>query len=161
MDKSLCNEYVLIQTSSLEISSLLKVNPGISPLFLSQNIDAKLPEKNMPSTAAKATIRSPKVAVLLAIHCIAQSAFFFTQGNVSIALNKKSLHQRELIYSFYFIFLREIQFFRLAQNSHISNKIKYGFTYVIFIFCFTITQMTCEGHDQYFVKEILQMIVIK
>lgn len=83
--------YVVIQTSSLEISSLLKVNPGMRPRFFSQKIEAKLPEKKMPSTAAKATMRSPKVADLLAIHCRAQSAFFFTQGRVSMALNRKSL----------------------------------------------------------------------
>lgn len=61
------------------------------PRFFSQKIEAKLPEKKMPSTAAKAIMRSPNVAVLLAIHCRAQSAFFFTQGRVSIALNRKSL----------------------------------------------------------------------
>lgn len=78
-------------TSSLEISSLLKVRPGMSPLFFNQKILAKLPEKKIPSTAAKATILSPKVAVLLAIHSRAQSAFFLIQGRVSIALKRKSL----------------------------------------------------------------------
>jgi len=75
-------------TSSLDISSLLKVRPGISPLFFNQKIEAKLPEKKIPSTAAKATTLSPNVAVSCAIHLRAQSAFFFTHGNVSIALNK-------------------------------------------------------------------------
>lgn len=37
-------------TSSLEISSLLCVNPGMRPRFLSQNIAAKLPEKKIPET---------------------------------------------------------------------------------------------------------------
>lgn len=46
-------------TSSLLISSLEKVSPGIRPLFFSQNIAAKEPEKKMPSTAAKATTLSP------------------------------------------------------------------------------------------------------
>jgi len=46
-------------TSSLLISSLEKVNPGIRPLFFSQNIAANEPEKKMPSTAAKATTLSP------------------------------------------------------------------------------------------------------
>ena len=45
-------------TSSLEISSLLKVSPGITPLFFSQNIDANEPEKNIPSTDANAMTRS-------------------------------------------------------------------------------------------------------
>ena len=40
------------------MSSLEKVNPGIKPLFLSQKIAAKLPEKKMPSTQAKATSRT-------------------------------------------------------------------------------------------------------
>jgi len=37
------------------MSSFEKVRPGISPLFLSQKIEQKLPEKKIPSTAAKAT----------------------------------------------------------------------------------------------------------
>lgn len=94
-------KYLLVknfpQTSSREISSLLKVRPGIRPRFFIQNIEAKLPEKNIPSTDANATMRSPKVAVLLPIHWRAQSAFFLTQGRVSTALNKKSLEK----YSFY------------------------------------------------------------
>lgn len=77
--------------SSREINSLENVKPGIRPLFFSQKIDAKLPLKKIPSTAAKAMIRSPKLAVLLPIHCSAQSAFFFTHGSVSMALNKYSL----------------------------------------------------------------------
>ncbi len=50
---------LLVPTSSRLISSLLKVSPGITPRFLSQNIEAKEPEKKMPSTAANATKRSP------------------------------------------------------------------------------------------------------
>jgi hypothetical protein len=73
------------------MSSLLKVSPGIRPLFFSQKMDAKLPEKKIPSTAAKATTLSPKVAELELIQFKAQSAFFFTQGKVSMALNKYSL----------------------------------------------------------------------
>ena len=41
---------------------------------------AKEPEKKIPSTAAKAITRSPKLAVLELIHFSAQSAFFFTHG---------------------------------------------------------------------------------
>lgn len=73
---------------------MLKVSPGINPLFFNQNTAAKLPEKNIPSTAANATNRSPKVALVSPIHRSAQSAFFLTQGIVSIALNKKSLFKK-------------------------------------------------------------------
>ncbi|TRY55965.1 hypothetical protein DNTS_011346, partial [Danionella cerebrum] len=52
-------------TSSLLMSSLENVSPGMSPRFLSQKIEAKDPEKKMPSTAAKATTRSPKDTIKL------------------------------------------------------------------------------------------------
>ena len=48
--------------------------------FFSQKIDANEPEKKIPSTAAKAIILSPKVAVVEPIHFNAHSAFFFTHG---------------------------------------------------------------------------------
>lgn len=41
------------------MSSLENVRPGIKPLFFNQKIAAKEPEKKIPSTAAKATTRSP------------------------------------------------------------------------------------------------------
>ena len=44
--------------SSLEINSLEKVRPGISPRFFNQKMAANEPEKKIPSTAAKATILS-------------------------------------------------------------------------------------------------------
>merc|ERR1712242_567242 len=44
--------------SSREISSLLKVRPGIKPRFFSQKIAANEPEKKIPSTEAYAMIRS-------------------------------------------------------------------------------------------------------
>jgi len=78
-------------TSSREISSLLKVRPGITPRFFSQKIAAKLPLKKIPSTAANAITRSGNVALSWLIQFNAQLAFFPTQGSVSIALNKKSL----------------------------------------------------------------------
>jgi len=40
--------------SSLEINSLEKVSPGIKDLFFNQKMAQKLPEKKIPSTAAKA-----------------------------------------------------------------------------------------------------------
>jgi hypothetical protein len=46
-------------------------------------MEQKLPLKNMPSTAAKATSRSAKLPC--SIHRNAQSAFFLTAGTVSIA----------------------------------------------------------------------------
>jgi hypothetical protein len=73
------------------MSSLLNVNPGISPRFLSQNMEAKDPLKNIPSTAANAIKRSAKVADSLEVQAIAHLAFFLTQGKFSIALNRKSL----------------------------------------------------------------------
>ena len=44
------------------MSSLEKVSPGMSPRFFSQKMEANEPEKKIPSTAAKAMIRSPNVA---------------------------------------------------------------------------------------------------
>uniref|UniRef100_A0AAG5D4I2 Uncharacterized protein n=1 Tax=Anopheles atroparvus TaxID=41427 RepID=A0AAG5D4I2_ANOAO len=79
--------------SSREISSFEKVKPGIRPRFFSQKMAAKLPLKKMPSTAANATTRSPKLAFLLEIQFSAQSAFFFTHGSVSMALNRNSLRK--------------------------------------------------------------------
>ena len=76
--------------SSRLMSSLEKVRPGISPRFLSQKMDAKDPEKKMPSTAAKAMSRSPKVERRSAIHVRAQSAFFLMQGIVSMASKRYS-----------------------------------------------------------------------
>jgi len=79
--KSQCNP------SSLEISSFENVNPGINDLFFNQNIAQKLPEKNIPSTAAKATILSANLFFLL-IHFNAQLAFLLITGTFYIALNK-------------------------------------------------------------------------
>ncbi len=46
------------------MNSLLKVRPGINPLFFNQNIAAKEPEKNIPSTHANATSLSENSALL-------------------------------------------------------------------------------------------------
>ena len=73
--------------SSLLINSLLKHKPGISPLFLSQKIEQKDPEKKIPSTAANAITLVPKEEDSSLIHLMAQSAFFLTEGIVSIAFN--------------------------------------------------------------------------
>lgn len=97
--------------SSLEISSLENVSPGIKPRFLSQKIEAKdpvssfdermtdatsnlvrmenVPEKKIPSTAAKAISRSPKIERSSEIHLRAQSAFFLMQGT-----GESNLYQR-------------------------------------------------------------------
>lgn len=56
--KSVC------KPSSLLMSSLLKVSPGIRPRFLSQKMEQKLPLKKMPSIAAYATRRSAKLPEL-------------------------------------------------------------------------------------------------
>jgi hypothetical protein len=44
------------------MSSFEKHNPGMRPLFLSQKMAQKNPEKNIPSTAANAIMRSAKDA---------------------------------------------------------------------------------------------------
>jgi hypothetical protein len=44
------------------------VRPGIKPRFFNQKIEAKDPEKKIPSTAANATKRSPNTAVGEEIH---------------------------------------------------------------------------------------------
>ena len=75
--------------SSLEISSLENVKPGINPLFLSQKIAQKFPEKKIPSTQANATILPAKESEEL-IHRRAQSAFCITQGIVSMARKSES-----------------------------------------------------------------------
>jgi hypothetical protein len=43
---------------------LLKQSPGIKPLFFSQKIAQKEPEKNIPSTAANAIMRLAKLAAV-------------------------------------------------------------------------------------------------
>lgn len=73
-------------TSSREISSLEKQRPGIKPRFLSQKIEQKEPEKKIPSTAAKATRRSAKVALRLSVQRKAHCALCITAGMVSMAL---------------------------------------------------------------------------
>ena len=64
------------------MSSFENVNPGMSPRFLSQKMEAKAPLKKMPSTAAKAMRRWAKVDCLSQIHFRAQSAFLRMQGTV-------------------------------------------------------------------------------
>jgi hypothetical protein len=55
---------------------------------LNQKIEAKEPEKKMPSTAAKATRRQAKVDFSSLIHRKAQSAFLRMQGMLSMALKR-------------------------------------------------------------------------
>ena len=63
--------------------------------FFSQKMEAKEPEKKMPSTAANAIILSPKVAVVEPIHLSAHSAFFFTHGTTEDNNNycKQQIHK--------------------------------------------------------------------
>lgn len=82
--------------SSREISSLEKVRPGMRPRFLSQKIEQKEPEKNIPSIAAKATSLSAK-ELESPIHLKAHSAFLVTTGMFVIALNRKSFSYGSLI----------------------------------------------------------------
>ena len=57
-------------------------------LLFNQKIDANEPEKKIPSTAANAITLSAKEALSLFIHFRAQTAFFWIQGIVSIALKR-------------------------------------------------------------------------
>mmetsp|Transcript_9352 Transcript_9352/g.20707 ORF Transcript_9352/g.20707 Transcript_9352/m.20707 type:complete len:226 (-) Transcript_9352:705-1382(-) len=75
--------------SSREISSLLKVSPGISPRFLSQKMAQNDPLKKIPSTHAKATRRSEKDAPD-PIHLLAHSALAATAGIRSWASKRRS-----------------------------------------------------------------------
>ena len=83
--------------SSLEINSLLKHNPGSIPLFFNQNIEQNAPLKNNPSTIENAINLCPKVESC-SIHFIAQSAFNFTAGIVSILFNNCVFLSLSLIY---------------------------------------------------------------
>ena len=77
-----------IITSSREMSSFEKQSPGIMPRFFNQKMAQKLPLKKIPSTAAKATIRSANDARSLLHHLSALDAFFCTQGTVSMAFSR-------------------------------------------------------------------------
>ncbi len=76
--------------SSREMSLFENVRPGINPLFLSQKIGAKEPEKKIPSAAEKAMRRSANADFVSEIHRRAQSAFFLMQGMVSTT--SKDIH---------------------------------------------------------------------
>jgi len=65
------------------------VRPGINPLFFSQKIEQKLPEKKIPSTAAKATSLSAKELPEW-IHCMAHYAFLVMTGMFAVAWKRKS-----------------------------------------------------------------------
>ena len=84
--------------SSRLISSFEKVRPGMSPRFFIQNMEAKEPEKNIPSTAAKAMRRSAKVERWSEIHFKAHSALRLMQGMVSIASKRYSRWTGSLMY---------------------------------------------------------------
>src|SRR6056300_258440 len=92
MANSWCNP------SSLEISSLLKQRPGMRPLFFSQKMAQKLPEKKMPSTHAKAKSRSAKERDFVSNHFIAHLAFFSIQGTVETASKSCFFSVGSLIY---------------------------------------------------------------
>ena len=51
--------------SSLDISSLEKVRPGIRPRFFNQKIEQNDPEKKIPSTQANATSLVAKLSSLI------------------------------------------------------------------------------------------------
>jgi hypothetical protein len=77
------------------MSSFEKVRPGMRPRFLSQKMAAKDPEKNIPSTQAKARILVAKLAFWFSIHLIVQSAFLVMQGTRVNMINGTSLNSLE------------------------------------------------------------------
>ena len=60
-----------------------KVKPGIKPRFFNQKIEAKEPEKKIPSTAANATNLSPNTARGSDIHFNAHSALRVIHGTMA------------------------------------------------------------------------------
>jgi hypothetical protein len=72
------------------MSSFEKHRPGIKPRFFSQKMAQKLPEKKIPSTAAKAMHRSAKLACRRSHHWRAQLALLRTHGTVSIAWRSRA-----------------------------------------------------------------------
>lgn len=69
---------------------LLKLWPGMSPRFLSQNVAKKELTKKMPSTstAANAILCSEKLVLVGSHHLRAQLALCWTHGTVSMAFSK-------------------------------------------------------------------------
>jgi len=82
--------------SSLDITSFENVSPGIKPLFFNQNIAQNEPEKNIPSTHAKATSLTANLWSAF-IYFKAHSAFFFIDVKFSIALNNLFFSSSSLI----------------------------------------------------------------
>jgi hypothetical protein len=82
--------------SSLDINSFENVSPGIKPLFFNQNIAQNEPEKNIPSTHAKATSLTANLWSEF-IYFKAQSAFFLIDVKFSIALNNLFFSSSSLI----------------------------------------------------------------
>ncbi len=66
---------------------LLKLWPGMSPHFLSQNVAKKEPTKKMPSTVVNAIICSAKLVLVGSHHLRAQLALW-THGTVLMAFSK-------------------------------------------------------------------------
>lgn len=89
----------------------------ITNLFFSQKMAAKEPEKKIPSTAAKAITRSPKLAVLELIHFSAHSAFSFTHGTEE---NGKAL------YYLLYILMKDILHAGYEVLCLLSHFITYG-----------------------------------
>ena len=63
-------------------NSLLKLRPGTSLRFLSQNMEQKEPEKKMPLTVTNAIIRLAKLALVELHHLRAQLALRWMHGTV-------------------------------------------------------------------------------
>ncbi len=80
------------------MSLLLKLRPGMSLCFFSQNMAQKEPEKKMPSPAANAMMHLAKLALVGSHHLSTQFAFRWMHGTVFMAWSKCSFSAGSLIY---------------------------------------------------------------
>lgn len=93
------------------MSSLENVSPGMRPLFFSQNIAAKDPEKKIPSTAAKATTLSPGRRKII----------LFPEISHPVDICKHS----SIKYTYFYIYLCQYHnYFAKKQNQQISAMAK-------------------------------------
>ena len=79
------------------INSLLKLRPGMSLRFLSQNMAHKEPEKKMPLVAANAIKHLAKLALVGLHHLRAQLALRWTHGTVSMVWSRCSFSFESLV----------------------------------------------------------------
>ena len=79
-------------------NSLLKLRPGTSLRFLSQNMEQKEPEKKMPLTVTNAIIHLAKLALVELHHLRAQLALRWMHGTILMASSRCSFSFGSLVY---------------------------------------------------------------